>query len=187
VTYGSLGNACRCNAYRHLVPWLPQACLHCTEASKIATASDQWIVAPRYRANKKIILTRHNEAAATRHKRGKVKACIWCNEASDRRRLLFIQMNGPKQQFIQRVDRLFGPRLAPFSLFVHSSVCICTFCQQLLVQNKTRSVFIVCSLCFLYAPLVNSIYLPSPQYYWFSFFLSCRWMVMLWTHGTLHA
>ncbi|CAO2153055.1 unnamed protein product [Urochloa humidicola] len=32
----------RCNAYRHLVGWLRRACLHCCEAQRIASSSDQW-------------------------------------------------------------------------------------------------------------------------------------------------
>ncbi|CAN6374300.1 unnamed protein product [Urochloa humidicola] len=32
----------RCNAYCHLVGWLRQACLHCSEAQRIAASSDQW-------------------------------------------------------------------------------------------------------------------------------------------------
>ncbi|KAJ1274630.1 hypothetical protein BS78_05G076100 [Paspalum vaginatum] len=35
----------RCNAYRHLVGWLGQACQHCREAPRIASPSDQWIQA----------------------------------------------------------------------------------------------------------------------------------------------
>ncbi|CAN6374303.1 unnamed protein product [Urochloa humidicola] len=32
----------RCNAYRHFVGWLRRACLHCSEAQRIASSSDQW-------------------------------------------------------------------------------------------------------------------------------------------------
>ncbi|TVU26657.1 hypothetical protein EJB05_29211, partial [Eragrostis curvula] len=32
----------RCNAYRHLVFWLSEVCLHCSEADGIADSSDQW-------------------------------------------------------------------------------------------------------------------------------------------------
>jgi hypothetical protein len=61
-----------------------------------------------------------------------------------------------------------------------SCVSTCTICQ-LHVQNKTCSVFTFCSLCFPYAPPVNSVRLPSPQYI---AILSC-WWTMLSTHGTI--
>ncbi|CAL4982304.1 unnamed protein product [Urochloa decumbens] len=32
----------RCNAYGHLVVWLRRECLHCSEAQRIASATDQW-------------------------------------------------------------------------------------------------------------------------------------------------
>ena len=44
------GDPCRCNAYRHLVPWLLRACLHCSEAEDIASSSDQWTEAAGYQA-----------------------------------------------------------------------------------------------------------------------------------------
>ncbi|CAN6374307.1 unnamed protein product [Urochloa humidicola] len=40
----------RCNAYRHLVGWLRQTCLHCCEAQHIASSSDQWTEAAGYQA-----------------------------------------------------------------------------------------------------------------------------------------
>ncbi|KAG2555998.1 hypothetical protein PVAP13_8NG042604 [Panicum virgatum] len=40
----------RCNAYRHLAPWLRRACLHCSEAAHIASSSDQWTEAAGYLA-----------------------------------------------------------------------------------------------------------------------------------------
>jgi len=40
----------RCNAYRHLVHWLRQVCLHCSEADDIASSSDQWTEAAGYQA-----------------------------------------------------------------------------------------------------------------------------------------
>ncbi|CAL4989375.1 unnamed protein product [Urochloa decumbens] len=40
----------RCNAYRHLVDWLWQACLHCSEARDIASSSEQWTEAAGYQA-----------------------------------------------------------------------------------------------------------------------------------------
>ncbi|CAL4989376.1 unnamed protein product [Urochloa decumbens] len=40
----------RCNAYRHLVNWLCQTCLHCSEARDIASLSDQWTEASGYQA-----------------------------------------------------------------------------------------------------------------------------------------
>ncbi|CAN6362389.1 unnamed protein product [Urochloa humidicola] len=42
----------RCNAYRHLAGWLRQACLHCSEAQRIASSSDQWTEAARYQAGR---------------------------------------------------------------------------------------------------------------------------------------
>jgi hypothetical protein len=47
--------ACRCNAYRHLVPWLHKTCLHRTEESNVASSSNQWMEAPRYRATTQIM------------------------------------------------------------------------------------------------------------------------------------
>jgi len=38
----------RCNAYRHLILWLRRECLHCNEANRVATSSDQWTEAAAY-------------------------------------------------------------------------------------------------------------------------------------------
>ncbi|XP_039823959.1 disease resistance protein RGA2-like isoform X2 [Panicum virgatum] len=44
----------RCNAYRHLILWLCRECLHCNEANRIATLSDQWTEAAVYPACRRI-------------------------------------------------------------------------------------------------------------------------------------
>lgn len=59
------GNACRCNAYHHLAPWLQQACLHCCEAFKLAVSSDQWTEAAVYPAYRKFRLTAQQFAQKT--------------------------------------------------------------------------------------------------------------------------
>ncbi|KAG2560397.1 hypothetical protein PVAP13_8KG061184 [Panicum virgatum] len=42
----------RCNAYRHLCPWLLGSCLHCSEALRLASKSNQWIEAAGRRASR---------------------------------------------------------------------------------------------------------------------------------------
>ncbi|KAJ1254299.1 hypothetical protein BS78_K091700 [Paspalum vaginatum] len=46
----------RCNAYRHLVPWLRQTCLHCMEGVGIASSSDQWIDTPHFTAGSRCVI-----------------------------------------------------------------------------------------------------------------------------------
>ncbi|CAN6374296.1 unnamed protein product [Urochloa humidicola] len=50
----------RCNGYRHLVPWLRRECLHCSEADRIASSTDQWTEAADYSACTQIIRTRYH-------------------------------------------------------------------------------------------------------------------------------
>ncbi|KAG2560393.1 hypothetical protein PVAP13_8KG060500 [Panicum virgatum] len=50
----------RCNAYRHLILWLRRECLHCNEANRVATSTDQWTEAVVYSACKRVVGGRYS-------------------------------------------------------------------------------------------------------------------------------